>query len=202
MLNVGLTGGIASGKTQVSDQLLALGASVVDTDVIARDVVAPGSTGLEQIVATFGVEFLTADGTLDRGAVRRMVFADPSARKKLESITHPLIGARVMTEIAAAEGDYTLIVVPLLVGSQLTAVMDRILVVDCGPGLQMRRLLARDGVSPQLALSMLAAQSDRESRLAIGDDVVTNSQSLADLGTRCRQLHQFYCQLSAAADAS
>ncbi|MEL7024338.1 MAG: dephospho-CoA kinase [Pseudomonadota bacterium] len=201
MLTVGLTGGIASGKTQVSTMLAALGASIVDTDVIARDVVAPGSDGLQQIIAKFGDQFLLPDGALDRAALREYVFQDPSARKGLESITHPLIGAEVMRGIAEADGNYTVVVVPLLTGSRLRQVMDRVLVVDCDAGLQMRRLLARDGISPQLALSMLAAQASRDSRLTIADDVVNNSASLSELQTRCDALHRFYDQLSSGTDA-
>lgn len=181
--------------------LAALGASIVDTDVIARDVVAPGSDGLQQIIAKFGDQFLLPDGALDRAALREYVFQDPSARKGLESITHPLIGAEVMRGIAEADGNYTVVVVPLLTGSRLRQVMDRVLVVDCDAGLQMRRLLARDGISPQLALSMLAAQASRDSRLTIADDVVNNSASLSELQTRCDALHRFYDQLSSGTDA-
>ncbi|MEM6817328.1 MAG: dephospho-CoA kinase [Pseudomonadota bacterium] len=200
MLKVGVTGGIASGKTQVSDALGAAGASVIDTDVIAREVVAPGSDGLKDIETQLGREFITESGTLDRTALRAHVFEHPEARRTLESITHPRIGAQVLTQLSEASGNYVVVVVPLLANSPLRAILDRILVVDCDPALQVRRVLARDGGSAQLALSMIAAQADRESRLAIADDVLDNSGSIESLLERCGTLHRFYCQLSATTD--
>ncbi|MEL6216534.1 MAG: dephospho-CoA kinase [Pseudomonadota bacterium] len=200
MLKVGVTGGIASGKTQVSDALGAAGASVVDTDVISREVVAPGTDGLKEIETQLGSEFVSESGALDRAALRAHVFEHPEARRTLESITHPRIGAQVVKQLSEATGDYVVVVVPLLANSPLRAILDRILVVDCDPALQVRRLLARDGGSPELALSMIAAQTDRESRLRLANDVLDNSGSIDSLLQRCTALHHFYCQLSVATD--
>ena len=141
---VALTGGIASGKSVVADMFADLGIPIVDTDLIAREVVAPGQPALDEIRERFGDSMVTADGHLDRGAMRKHVFSDERARADLEAILHPRIAKETMRQADAAEGPYQVIVVPLLVGSKLRGVVDRVLAVDCSEETQVRRLLARD----------------------------------------------------------
>ena len=194
-LRIGLTGGIASGKTTVSDLFAKLGATVVDTDVIAREVVAPGLPALDEIRTTFGDEVLNADGSLDRGAMRQLIFADDTARERLQAILHPKIQAETLRRVAAADGPYTVVVVPLLADSPLRAHLDRILVVDCDESTQIRRLLERDTESEQQARRILAAQASREQRLAIADDVIENNSSLAVLAEQVSAMHDRYIAL-------
>lgn len=176
-LRVGLTGGIASGKSTVSTMFAELGAVVIDTDVIAREVVAPGQAAIDEIRREFGDDYITADGGLDRAAMRRLVFADDTARSRLEAILHPRIRDATLAQAAAADGPYQLIVVPLLVGSPLLHFVDRVLVVDCAEDTQIERLMARDADSEEQARRILATQASRQERLAIADDVIDNDGS-------------------------
>lgn len=191
---IGLTGGIASGKSAAARYFAELGVPVIDTDVIAREVVEPGSEGLAGIARHFGSGVLLADGALDRTALRRIVFAQPSERQALEAILHPLIREETIRQADAAGGDYQLIVVPLLVESPLRHFVDRILVIDCREETQLSRLIARDGGDIDSAKRILAAQSRREQRLAIADDVISNEGSLAELATAVRELHNKYLE--------
>ena len=205
-LRIGLTGGIASGKSTVADMFAQLGALIIDTDVIAREVVAPGQPALDEIAATFGESLINDDGYLDRGALRKLVFADDEARKRLEAITHPRIQdetGRQSNQAGAAsrlasqtKGHYQIIVVPLLVNSSLKDLVDRILVVDCDEKTQIRRLTARDAESEDQARRMLAAQSSREERLAIADDVIRNDDSLDSTLDQVAALHEIYRSLT------
>ncbi|MEL7296853.1 MAG: dephospho-CoA kinase [Pseudomonadota bacterium] len=195
-LRIGLTGGIASGKTVVSDTLAECGATVIDTDVIARDVVAPGSDGLMAVHQQFGNRIMTDNGELDRAALRQIVFADPTARESLEQITHPLIQTACWEQYRSATGPYAVFVVPLLVGSGLRGSMQRILVVDTAEANQLLRLQARDGDDPLAAQRILAAQSSREQRLAIADDIIGNHAGLSELRAAAARMHQFYLELS------
>ncbi len=189
-LLVALTGGIASGKTAVSDRLAEHGAVVIDTDLIAREVVEPGQPGLAAIVKAFGPGILDANGGLDRAAMRQQVFTDPDSRKRLESILHPLIAERVKHRIASEQAtDYLLLVVPLLVESGLFLNADRIIVVDVPESVQLERLARRDGTSEAQARAILASQASREQRLKVATDVVDNSGSLADLERAADHLH-------------
>lgn len=197
-LLVGLTGGIASGKTAVSDMFADLGIPVIDTDVVAREVVAPGSDGLAAIVEAFGSDVLQADGALDRRALRGIVFADADARQRLEAITHPLIREQTMRQSAAAGGAYQVIVVPLLVESPMRHAMDSILVVDVPESVQLERLRARDGEDEAQARRMIAAQASRDERLALADQVVRNDGSLADTRRQVEALHAAYLDQAAA----
>jgi dephospho-CoA kinase len=199
-LRIGLTGGIASGKTLVSRQFAALGVPVIDTDELAREVVAPGSDGLAAIRTRFGDTVLAADGTLDRRGLRARVFADPDARRDLEAITHPRIRALVEARSAAAGGPYQIIVIPLLVESGRRTTVDRVLVVDCPESLQLERLLARDGGSREQAEAILAAQATRAQRLAVADEVIVNTGDPAAVGAEVAALHRRYLDLSVAAD--
>ena len=191
-LRIGLTGGIASGKSTVADMFADLGVPVIDTDVIAREVVRPGQPALDEIREAFGAGVIAADGTLDRPAMRSIVFGDDAARRRLESILHPRIGRETREQADAAGGPYQVIVVPLLVESSLRRFVDRVLVVDCDESTQVARLLARDAESEHQARRMLAAQSSRAERLAIADDVVTNDGSLEDTREQVLALHRRY----------
>ena len=195
---VGLTGGIASGKTTISNIFLELGVPVIDTDVIAREVVKPGEPALAEIQRAFGDRVIDATGHLDRGALRRLIFGDESARKSLEAILHPLIGAEVIRLSQELDGPYQVIVVPLLVGSPLREFVNRILVVDCNEDLQLQRLMARDADSIEQARKILSAQASRESRLSIADDVVQNEQGLAEIRDRVTELDGKYRRLAHA----
>ncbi|MFO1494652.1 MAG: dephospho-CoA kinase [Lysobacterales bacterium] len=194
---VGLTGGIASGKSAVAAALVQLGATLVDTDVIAREVVEPGSEGLAAVCARFGPDVLTADGSLDRAALRRRVFEDAPARQSLEAILHPRIRAVAAAQVGAAAGPYVVLAVPLLVESAQYDWVQRVLVVDCDPASQRARLQARDGISVDLADRMLAAQADRPARLACADEVIRNTGSLDALQRQARCCHRRYLTLAA-----
>ena len=199
-LRIGLTGGIASGKSTVADMFAELGAPVIDTDVIAREVVAPGQPALDEIRKRFGDQAIDADGRLDRAFMRKLIFDDDEARQALESILHPRIGAETRRQAEAAVGDYQLIVVPLLVGSPLREYVDRVLVVDCDEETQVQRLLARDAGSEEQARSILKAQASRDQRLAIADDVIVNDQGLPELRAAVTQLDQGYRELARQRD--
>ena len=198
MLRVGLTGGIASGKSAAAAVFAALGVPILDSDLIAREVVAPGSPGLAAIRARFGESVLQADGQLDRRALRALVFADPAARRDLEAITHPRIRQR-MTELAAtAGGPYQVHAIPLLVeGGARRAGLDRVLVIDCPEEVQVARVMARDQVDEAGARAVLAAQASRAQRLAAADDVIVNDQGLEALRGAVTALHQRYLALAA-----
>jgi dephospho-CoA kinase len=193
---IAVTGGIASGKSVVTDMFRELGATVVDTDVIAREVVQPGQPALDDIRERFGDTVFQVNGELDRTALRRLVFEDDAARHDLEAILHPRIGAETRRQANAANGSYQLIVVPLLVGSPLLDFVDRVLVVDCDEQTQVQRLLARDAESPEQARRMLAAQASREQRLAIADDVIRNDGTLAETRQQVMKLDKRYQRLA------
>ncbi len=198
MLRIGLTGGIASGKSTVAELFHEQGAAIIDTDVIAREVVQPGSSALAKIRKQFGERVIGGDGSLDRPAMRSIVFSDDAKRRALEAILHPRIQAETMRQSAAAEGPYQMIVVPLLVESPLRHNMDRILVVDCDPAIQLQRLLERDAQDEQQAHRMIAAQASRDERLAIADDIVDNSGQLDATREQVARLHGIYMQQAVA----
>jgi len=196
---VALSGGIASGKSVVADMFAELGIPVIDTDLIARQVVEPGQPALDDIHDRFGDTVIDAAGNLDRRALRKLVFSDDDARLDLEAILHPRIGAETRRQAVAAPGPYQIIVVPLLVGSPLTEFVDRVLIVDCDEELQLKRLLARDAETVDQARRILAAQSSREERLAIADDVIRSDRSLEDTRECVTTLDAKYRRLAAAA---
>ncbi len=189
---VALTGGIASGKTTVADLFAALGATIVDTDLLAREVVAPGTALLAEIAAHFGTDMLAADGTLNRRALRERVFSNPGDRLWLEGRTHPAIRALTDLRCDEARGPYSLVAIPLLVETRGADRFDRVLVVDCEPELQLTRLMARDGISREAAGKMLSAQVSREQRLAVADDVIRNDGDIAALSEQVARLHREY----------
>lgn len=196
-LRIGLTGGIASGKSTVADMFADLGVPVIDTDVIAREIVARGKPALAEIREAFGPEVIAADGTLDRAAMRSLVFGDDAARRRLESILHPRIGRAAQAQADAAGGSYQIIVVPLLVESPLRGFVDRVLVVDCDEDTQVKRLLARDAESEEQARRIIAAQSSRTERLAIADDVISNDGGLDAVREQVRILNRRYLVIAA-----
>jgi dephospho-CoA kinase len=195
-LRVGLTGGIASGKSLVADLFAARGAAVIDTDVIARDVVRPGAPALQDIVQQFGADILDADGRLARRRLRELVFADDAKRRALEAILHPRIRREAIRQSAAAGGDYQIIVVPLLVESPMRQFMDRILVVDCSEQTQLERLLERDTETEGQARRILAAQADRKTRLGAADDVLDNDGTKEEAAAQVEHLHRRYLELA------
>lgn len=197
-MRIGLTGGVASGKTTVSNMFAELGIPIVDTDIIAREIVEPGKPALQQIRDRFGEQIIDDTGHLDRRALRSIVFESEVARRELETILHPAIGRETRRQADALGGPYQLIVVPLLVGSNLLNLLDRVLVVDCDPDLQYSRLLARDAESPEQASRILAAQPGRESRLAIADDVIRNDSDLERLSEQVKELDQLYRNLASS----
>jgi len=192
VFRVGLTGGIASGKTTVAAMLAELGAGIVDTDEIAREVVAAGEPGLAAIVEAFGDELLLESGELNRSVMRSLVFNDPAARRKLEAILHPLIRARTLSQVETLEAPYAVIVVPLLVETDFAALVDRVLVVDCPLELQLERLIKRDGVSAAEAEATVAAQADRDARREQADDIIDSSEPLEVTHERLVALHEDY----------
>lgn len=200
MLTVGLTGGIASGKSLAAAAFAAFGAPVLNADQVAREVVAPGSPGLQQIQERFGPGFLTAAGELDRRRMREHVFGDSAARRVLEAITHPLIRARLLQWRDAQRAPYCVLDVPILVESGLDALVDRILVVDAPVELQVERLVARDGIDQALAERMLAAQASREQRLARADDVILNAGMPDAVRAAVGRLNEFYLRLADGAE--
>jgi dephospho-CoA kinase len=197
MLRIGLTGGIASGKTTVANLFAARGATVLDTDVIAREVVEPGRPALGSLVRALGAGILAADGRLDRAELRRRLFEDAALRREVESILHPAIIAELERRALAAGGPYQLFVIPLLVENRFMSIVDRILVVDCPEEQQLRRLMARDGETREAAERMLAAQATREQRLAAADDVIDNGGDAADLPAQVAALDARDRQLAA-----
>ena len=192
MLRIALTGGIASGKSTVAALFSALGAKLIDTDQVAREVVVPGSPALAQIVARFGQQILMQDGSLDRRKLRELAFSDATARADLEAITHPAIRARVAELGATLGGPYQLIAVPLLAETGTARDYDRVLVVDCEPVLQLQRLMARDRMGRADAQRMIDAQASREARLAIADDVILNDGDINSLAAQVEALHKRY----------
>jgi dephospho-CoA kinase len=199
---VALTGGIASGKTTVADRFAARGVPVIDTDLIARQVVEPGEPALAEIVAAFGPGVLDADGRLDRRRLREIIFADATARRRLESILHPAIRAEMERQSRAAGGPYQLLVIPLLAEGGRRDHVDRVLLVDVPEAVQVERLMRRDGVSREQAVASLAAQATRAARLAIADDVLTNTGRAEDLDEQVAALHARYLGLAAAGCAA
>jgi len=191
-LRIGLTGGIASGKSTVADLFVELGAAVIDADVIAREVVMPGQPGLNEIRQAFGEQVISDDGRLNRAVMRQLVFADDDARKQLEAILHPRIREEMVRQAEAAGGEYQIVVVPLLAASPLRYFVDRILVVDCDEDTQISRLLTRDAESEEQARRILAAQTSREERLSIADDIIDNDASLDALRSQVAALHKSY----------
>jgi dephospho-CoA kinase len=197
-LLVGLTGGIGSGKTTVADLFGALGVPLIDTDLIAHALTAPGGAAMAAIAREFGDAVIAADGRLERAAMRALAFADPDARRRLESILHPMIREETQRRIAAAQGPYAIVVVPLLVESGTwRRWVDRVLVVDCPVEVQVARVIRRSGLAPAQVEAIIAAQASRAQRLAAADDVLDNGGEADALPDQVRALHERYLRLAA-----
>jgi len=197
MFSVGLTGGIASGKTTVSNLFEALGVPVIDTDVISRKLLEPGELAYRQACAQFGKGILLPNGAIDRASLRKIVFSDRNQKSWLEAMLHPLIYQRshdAMVEHSRA--DYVLLVVPLLFETNFQSLVDRILVVDCPAEQQIRRLIKRDGIDEELAQKILAQQLGNSDRVARAHDIIDNRDDSIDLASQVAVLHQSYLQLS------
>jgi dephospho-CoA kinase len=198
VFRVGLTGGIASGKSTAAKFFGALGVPILDSDRVARDVVEPGQPPLERLVERFGPGILTPDGHLDRPKLRDIVFADPLARADLEALTHPAIGAELEARSAVAGGPYQILVIPLLVEKSLAANVDRVLLVDCDEALQLKRLQAREGSSLGQAQAILGAQASRAARLKAAHDVIRNDSDFSAVHEQVAALHPRYLELARA----
>ncbi|WP_429234009.1 dephospho-CoA kinase [Aeromonas salmonicida] len=193
MYIVAITGGIGSGKTTIANQFAELGIDIVDADVIAREVVEPGTPALAAIAAQFGPEMLDPQGRLDRRRLRERVFSDPDAKAWLNGLLHPLIRQEMLRQCANARSPYCLLVVPLLIENRLTQLANRVLVIDVDEATQIERTCRRDGVSRAQAEAILAAQASRAERLAAADDVLDNQNDVAEtIKRRILALHETY----------
>jgi dephospho-CoA kinase len=199
---VALTGGIASGKTTVANLFGDRGVPLIDTDLIARQVVEPGHPAFDQVLAAFGADILDAAGRLDRRRMRELIFADPAAKRRLEAILHPAIREEMERQSLAADGPYQMLVIPLLTEGGRRDHVDRVLVVDAPESLQIERLMIRDSVTHDQAQASLKAQAARDARLALADDVIMNTGLINDLVAQVDVLHEKYQALAAAKLAS
>lgn len=194
---VGLTGGIGSGKSTVADFFAKLGVDIVDADIIAREVVAPGEPALAAIAARFGPEIIAKDGSLDRRELRQRVFANPADKDWLNALLHPQIRERMVSACAASRSAYCLLVVPLLVENRLTNLCQRVLVVDVSPETQLERTVKRDNSNETQIRAIMAAQASREQRLAAADDVLDNNGTdLEHIKAEVARLHRQYLDLA------
>lgn len=191
-LRIGLTGGIGSGKSEASRYFAELGVPVIDTDVIARELVEPAQPALTEIVEAFGEEILDANGHLDRARLRQQVFADTEKRKELENILHPRIRARAEALATQLDAPYCVVVIPLLVEAARDYRIERVLVIDTPVELQYQRIALRDGLSDREIKAVLEIQADRQQRLRAADDVVLNDGSVDKLHAKIEDLHRFY----------
>lgn len=195
---LGLTGGIGSGKTTVSDLFATHGITIVDADVIARHIMDPGSVALDAVKARYGHSVLQADGALNRAWLRDKVFSDPTEKQWLNQLTHPLIRQEILAQLRRAQSPYVILSAPLLVENKLTELCDRVLVVDVSEDTQRTRTLQRDKVSENQVEQIMAAQATRQQRLQLADDVIDNNGDVALLPAQVAALHAHYLVLAAA----
>jgi dephospho-CoA kinase len=191
-LKVGLTGGIACGKTTVTNQFAQLGVPIVDADIIAHALVEPGQPALDSIIQAFGAELIDNNGRLNRTKLRTLVFADEQHRRRLEAILHPLVKKTMLEQVADLNVPYCLLSIPLLIEKQWFDIVDRILVVDCPPALQRQRLQVRDGLNSDEIESIIKAQAGRAQRLDMADEVIYNDNDMEFLHKQVLALHQQY----------
>lgn len=196
MLKIGLTGGIGSGKSTVCGLFADLGVPIVDADIIARQLVEPGQPALARLAGAFGAGILNADGTLNRAELRARTFSDIRVRQLLDAIMHPLVYNEIESVVTCLQAAYCIIAIPLLLETQKKHVVDRVLVVDCSVEAQIRRVLDRDKIKREQAEAIIAAQVDRQQRLAAADDVIDNSTNLAHLAEHVKKLHNLYLLLA------
>ena len=195
-LRIGLTGGIASGKSTVAQRFVDLGVPVIDADEAARAVVEPGTPGLAQVIERFGNGIADESGHLNRRALRDLIFSHPHSRRELEAILHPLIRADMEKSVERAVGPYVVMAIPLLVEGGSHDRVDRILVVDVDEAIQLQRVMARDGSTLEQARAILASQASRSARMAAADDVLLNSGTVTDLRQGVDRLHERYLRLA------
>ncbi|MBF7072060.1 dephospho-CoA kinase [Glaciecola sp. MH2013] len=193
---VGLTGGIASGKTTVSDHFIHLGIDVIDADIIAREVVEPSTEGFEAIVGRFGSTMLCSDGFLDRAKLRAKVFSDEGDKQWLNALLHPLIRNEMLQQTQQAQSPYCILSVPLLIENGLNTMVNRTLVVDIDEDTQLKRALNRDGSSISTIKSIMAAQASRQTRIEKADDLIRNTKDISYLHAQTEKLHHFYLRQS------
>ncbi|MDT3282290.1 dephospho-CoA kinase [Shewanella scandinavica] len=198
---VGLTGGIGSGKTTVANLFAAEGITLVDADIVAREVVAPGSKGLEAIVTHFGAEILTPEGELDRVKLRQRIFSHPEEREWLNQLLHPMIRQEMLAQVEKATSAYVIMVVPLLFENGLDRLVNRTLVVDISPELQINRTVKRDNVDASQVNNIISSQCSRSEKLARADDIIDNQGEISTLKQEVLALHQRYLQLSGTDNA-
>lgn len=198
MLKIGLTGGIGSGKSTVCHLFQELGVSIIDADIVARQLVEPGLPALIQLVEHFGRQILNADGSLNRAKLRDLVFVDPDKKRQLEGILHPLVYSRIAAEIAQLQGNYCIVAVPLLLETGQAHSVDRVLVVDCSVEAQLARVISRDKLGKDQVLAIIASQIPREQRLTLADDVIDNSATPLQLAEQVKRLHNSYNLLATA----
>ena len=196
MIIVGLTGGIGSGKTAVTERFKRLGVPIIDADIITRELVTPGSLALKRIIERFGEKIIDQSGNLDRQRLRQLVFADSSARKDLERILHPEVGNEIIKRLKKIEAPYSLVVVPLMVEAGMVELFDRVIVVDCDETAQIKRVVQRDGCSEPQAKAILRSQANRKARLAIATDIIQNTDSIDKLDRQVEQLHDHLLELA------
>ena len=192
MLRIGLTGGIGSGKTAASDHFARLGAEVIDTDLLSRDLVEPGQPALKEIVGKFGDQVLTAGGHLDRARLGKLVFGSPKARQQLEAILHPRIREAMLLRAEQSQAPYVVFVIPLLFETGQQALVDRVLLIDVPEDLQRARVAERDQLDDAQIARIMSAQTDRETRLGNADDIVCNDGDIASLHAEIEKLHRKY----------
>jgi len=198
MMVIALTGGIGSGKSSVASQLAALGVPVIDTDEISHQLTAPGEAALAEIAQAFGPEVMSADGSLERAVLRRLVFRDEAARKRLEAILHPRIRTRMQELLAAVEAPYAVVAIPLLLETGQADSADRVLVVDLPEAEQVRRVRARSGLDIEEIRRIIASQAPRSARLARADDIIDNSGDQRALREQVGRLHRRFLRLAEA----
>jgi len=192
LLKIGLTGGIGSGKTAAGDHFARLGAEVIDTDLLSRELVEPGQPALAEIVAEFGASMLTTEGRLDRARLRDRVFDDPAARRRLEAILHPRIRDAMLARARRSTAPYVVFVIPLLFETGQQSLVDRVLLIDVPEDLQRTRVAARDHLDEAQIARIMQAQTDRASRLRQADDVICNDGSMQELRAAVEKLHREY----------
>jgi dephospho-CoA kinase len=196
MLTIGLTGGVGCGKSAVTDLFQRQGVPVIDADIIARELTAPGAPALRNVTAEFGSDILLSGGRLDRRKLRRIVFERPQARRRLEEILHPLVREEILARIGELSSPYCLVVIPLLVESDMADLVARVLVVDCEETQQIARVSARDKCSADEVRAIIATQASRQSRLAVADDVIVNAGDFNDLTREVERRHRQYLALA------
>ena len=196
MLTIGLTGGIASGKTAASNIFTKLNIVVIDTDIIAREIVAPNSAAWQSIQQHFGPEILHKDETINRALLREIIFTEKNEKKWLESLLHPIIREETARQLSQVNSPYAVVAIPLLVESEPNPLLDRVLLIDAPADLQLERLIQRDGCTVAQGLNMIAAQASREQRIQAADDIIENTGTAADLYSAITKIHQTYLTLA------